>query len=175
MLTALAAVLSFLYKPQSGQIWDPSCFAVPNGTYYCVAMYSEHGDGSYTSGWLSMAVDGVKWRDVGPIAPSEPGTQWWKGFVLQRSTSPKFVLNHGVFEHGNNDALRILTSDDLLKWTMNGTSRPDKTWYRDLGRWDHMYMSEDGDGGFIGFPVSSPLATHMYAHTLMLALIKPAL
>ena len=156
---------SFLYQPAVGQLWDPSCFAVANGTFYCVSMYSENGDGNYLSGWLSVSPDGTQWRDVGPIAPSEPGTQWWKGFVLQRGTPPTFVLNHGVFEHGNNDALRILTSTDLLNWVDNGTSRPDGRWYTGRGRWDHMYMSEDGAGGFIGFPVSSPLDRTRFAST----------
>lgn len=165
-LPVLIAVQSFLYQPQTGQLWDPSCFAIPNGTFYCVAMYSEHGDSVYSSGWLATSNDGVHWRDVGPIAPSEPGTQWWKGFVLQLGPGPSFVMNHGVFEHDRyNDALRILTSSDLIHWHVKGTSRPDSRWYNSHGRWDHMYMSADPAGGFVGFPVSSPLASQTFANT----------
>ena len=156
----------FLYQPKTGQIWDPSCFAAPNGTYYCVSMYSPAGNSYYTSGWLSKSDDGVHWSDVGAIAPSEPGKQWWKGFVMQLSASPpRWVLNHGVYESGKNDALRILTSTDLLTWTVNATSRPDGRWYGTGGRWDHMYMQPDGKGAYLGFPVSSPLKAQTYART----------
>ena len=166
MLTLAGSSASFLYQPSVGQLWDPSCFAISNGTFYCVSMYSPAGNSNYTSGWLASSVDGVRWRDVAAIAPSEPGTQWWKGFVLQRSAPPYFVLNHGVFEHGDNDALRILTSSDLITWTVNSTSRPDERWYTGTGRWDHMYMSEDDlTGGYIGFPVSSPLDRKTFAGT----------
>eukprot|EP00966_Prymnesium_polylepis_P298438 6896406-Prymnesium_polylepis.1 len=156
-LTLRAA--AFLYQPLSGQIWDPSCFAAANGTYFCVFMYSARGNGVYTSGWLATSVDAVHWNDVGPIAHVEPvsGDQWWKGFVLQvRADPPLFVMNHGVYEHRTNDALRILTSSDLLNWTIVDTSRSDPRWYH-ASRWDHMYMSEAGDGSYIGFAVSSPL------------------
>jgi hypothetical protein len=170
MLATLAAAAAFLYQPRAGQLWDPSCFAIDNGTFYCVSMYSEAGNSVYTSGWLATSADGVHWRDVGPIAPSEPGTQWWKGFVLQREEPPYYVLNHGVFEKGgdgryHNDALRILTSSDLITWSVNSTSRPDAKWYHNLGRWDHMYMTRSSEHGFIGFPVSSPLDSSTYAST----------
>ena len=107
MFVGLSALpLSFLYQPQSGQFWDPSCFAAPNGTYFCVSMYSAKGNGVYESGWLSTSPDGVHWRDAGAIAASAPGTQWWKGFVLQlRAKPPLWVLNHGVYENRKNDAL----------------------------------------------------------------------
>ena len=160
------ASLSFLYQPKNGQIWDPSCFAAANGTYYCISMYSEHGDAVYTSGWLARSDDGAHWRDVGPIAPSLAGKQWWKGFVMQTQTNPpKFVMNHGVYENRLNDALRILTSTDLTTWTVVSTSRPDTRWYHTEGRWDHMYMHKAADGSFIGFPVSSPLDAAKYAGT----------
>lgn len=166
MLSLFAAGLGFIYQPKSGQIWDPSCFATPNGTYYCVSMYSFQGNSYYTSGFLSASDNGVHWRDVTPIAPSLPGKQWWKGFVMQlNGTPPLYVLNHGVWENRQNDALRILTSSDLLNWTVRNTSRPDPRWYHVQGRWDHMYMSEDGAGGYIGFPVSSPNNGSRYAGT----------
>lgn len=124
-------------------------------------MYSPKGDGTYTSGWLAASNDGVHWRDIGPVAPSEPGTQWWKGFVLELNSTvgPKYVMNHGVFENGRNDALRVLTSSDLVNWTVGATSRPNPDYYRTQGRWDHMYMSyeQSNTGGLVGFAVSSPL------------------
>jgi len=159
MASILCAASAFLYHPSIGQIWDPSCFAAANGTYYCVFMYSQKGDGVYESGWLAASDDGVRWRDVAPIAPSLAGTQWWKGFVLQlRADPPLFVLDHGVCERpGGNDALRILTSNDLRSWAVNGTSKSDPLWYRP-SRWDHMYMGRDEtNGGYIGLPVSSPI------------------
>ena len=155
-----AALLSlargFLYQPQSGQIWDPSCFASVDGnrSYYCVAMYQKGGDPTnyYTAGLLFASDDGVHWRTVGPVAPSANGTQWWKGFVLQLPDG-SYVMDHGVLEHGQNDALRILTAPSTEHlglpggWTAAATSRPGAG-FRSTGRWDHMYMSAlDGDGG----------------------------
>ena len=149
----------FIYQPGAGQIWDPSLIAW-RGSYYAIAMYSEAGDGAYKAGWLASSPDGAHWNDVGPIASSLPGIQWWKGFVLQLRGEPEplFVLNHGIYEPGSgNDALRVLTSPDLRNWTVSATSRSNPTWYHP-SRWDHMYMSEHPDGGYIGYPVSSPLS-----------------
>ena len=82
---------------------------------------------------------------------SPQGDMWWKGFVRQirgdaasTTDEPLFIMDHGVYEDGKNDALRFLTSTDLQHWTENSTSHPDPTWYRRSGRWDHMYMSADG-------------------------------
>ena len=89
---------------------------------------------------------------------------WWKGFVRQirgdaanKTDDALFVMDHGVDEPGiGNDALRFLTSTDLKNWKNSSTSHPDPKWYRRSGRWDHMYMSKDPGGGFIGFAVSTP-------------------
>ena len=133
MLLALSTVSGLLYKPAIGAIWDPSCFALPNGTYYCVCMYrpSSSLKSLYTSGFLPRSADGVNWSDVGHIAPSGPGLQWFKRFVLTLKDIPEplFVLNHGVDQDEKQSALRTLTSSDLLNWTMVGTSQPDSRWY----------------------------------------------
>ncbi len=174
LLSGPRAVGAFVWQPTSGQIWDPSVTFF-QGSWYAHAMYQEPGDPTnvYTAGWVEVSADGVHWTDGGAIAPSQPGDQWWKCFVRQiqgadgdASAPPLFVMNHGVLEHGRNDALRILTSADLLTWTVNtsATSRPNSTWYNTAGRWDHMYMRAvapekgggGGAGGFIGYPVSSP-------------------
>lgn len=169
MLISLSSLVAigFLYQPRFGHIWDPSCFAAANGTFFCVFMHSDHYSNYYTSGFLAASDDGARWRDVGKIAPSEPYKQWWKGFVLQiENDPPLFVMNHGVYEHHDNDALRILTSSNLTTWTERATSRPGATWYHAEGRWDHMYMAkDDASGGFIGYAVSSPLRSTQFAAT----------
>ena len=71
------AAMSFLYKPETGSIWDPSCFRIRNGTFYCVFMYSPTFKSGSTSGFLATSEDGVHWRDVGPIAPAVNGTKWY--------------------------------------------------------------------------------------------------
>ena len=159
MLFSASASLGFIYQPKAGQIWDQSLIAW-RGSFYAIAMYSEKGDGVYTAGWLASSPDGARWKDEGPIAPSLPRVQWWKGFVLQLRGEPEplFVLNHGIDEPGGgNDGLRVLTSPDLRNWTVCATSRSNPKWYHP-SRWDHMYMSEDPAGGYIGYPVSSPLS-----------------
>jgi len=106
----------------------------------------------------------VHWEDGGEICPEIPGDMWYKGFVRQIRGNPAnmtddalFIMDHGVAESsGANDALRFLTSTDLKHWKYSSTSHPDPRWYRVLGRWDHMYMSKDPSGGFIGFAVSTP-------------------
>lgn len=166
---------AFVYQPgsptgkagQLGQIWDPSVTWWA-GKWYAHAMYQAPGlkTNEYRSGWLAVSDDGCHWHDVGPVAPEHPGgDQWWKGFVRQvrgdpanASDSALFVMDHGVYEPGRgNDALRFLTSTDLQHWVENSTSHPDPRWYNQRGRWDHMYMGRDPDGGFIGFAVSSPI------------------
>ena len=164
-----AACGAFVYQPAVGQIWDPSLLHW-NGTYWAISMYSPKGNKQYPSGFLSRSLDGAHWHDVGPIAPSQPNTQWWKGFPLQRPDG-SFVLAHGVYDtHGadnttraGNDALRILTSDNLQNWTEAATSKPDPRWYRPT-RWDHMYMKRNGSS-YVGFPVSEPINTTRYAST----------
>ena len=55
----------------------------------------------------------------------------FKGFVLPLSQPPDpplYVLNHGVSEGGLQNALRILTSTDLVTWRVRDTSRPDPKW-----------------------------------------------
>lgn len=163
----------FVYQPATGQIWDPTVLRW-NGSFYAISMYSPLGNKKYPSGFLSHSLDGVHWRDVGPIAPSHPNCSWWKGFALHRPDDGTWVLNHGVYDtHGadnttrdGNDALRILTSTDLRNWTEVATSKPDPRWYKPT-RWDHMYMKRfPGDGGgYIGFPVSEPLNASRYAPT----------
>ena len=59
----------FLYRPEHGQIWDPSVLW-SNGTYYQLSMYSPSGSGFHSSGWLATSKDGVHWSDVGPVAPA---------------------------------------------------------------------------------------------------------
>lgn len=168
LLAAAAPAAAFLYQPRVGQIWDPSCFAIPNGTFFCLSMYTTYSWPHYTSGWLSSSSNGAHWRDVGPVASAAPGTQWWKGFVLQLGNG-SYVMNHGVFEHNENDALRILTSTDLLNWSVAATSYPGAA-YKSTGRWDHMYMAVDPSAGpsgpsYIGYAVSSPLLSSQYAGT----------
>eukprot|EP00937_MAST-01D_sp_MAST-1D-sp2_P000527 g527.t1 len=133
-------------------------------------MYQEAGapTNHYDAGLLFASDDGVHWRDVAPVARSEAGTQWWKGFVLQRADG-SYVMNHGVYEGGKNDALRILTcngTDKLTDWQAAATSRPGAAYHAN-GRWDHMYMNVDdtsgGPGGYIGFAVSSPLNRTRFA------------
>lgn len=152
-------------KPGMGEIWDPSV-TWWRGKWYAHAMYQKPGlrTNVYESGWLAVSEDGCHWEDGGAVAPEHPGDMWWKGFVRQirgdaanTTDDALFIMDHGVFENGKNDALRFLTSTDLKNWVENSTSHPDPRWYRTSGRWDHMYMSADEqNGGFIGFAVSSP-------------------
>lgn len=159
----------FMYQPAVGQIWDPSVLYW-NSSFWAISMYSPNGDKKYPSGFLSRSTDGTHWLDIGPIAPSHPNCSWWKGFPLQRPDGT-FVLNHGVYDtHGadnttrdGNDALRILTSNNLQNWTDVATSKPDARWYKP-SRWDHMYMKLV-NGSYVGFPVSEPINATRYAGT----------
>ena len=165
LATQAACSSAFIYQPAVGQIWDPSVLYW-DGSFFAISMYSPKGNKQYPSGFLSRSADGAHWQDLGPIAPSQPNFQWWKGFVLPRPDGT-FVLNHGVYEaHGGNDALRILTSTDLRNWTTVATSKPDARWYKPT-RWDHMFTKPDPavKGGYIGFPVSEPLNATKYAST----------
>jgi hypothetical protein len=178
LLLLLAPASAFLYQPGSpsgnivsegkpgmGEIWDPSV-TWWRGKWYAHAMYQEPGlrTNVYESGWLATSKDGCHWEDGGPVAAEHPGDMWWKGFVRQirgdaanTTDDALFIMDHGVFENGKNDALRFLTSTDLKNWVENSTSHPNRKWYNTRGRWDHMYMSADKEqGGFIGFAVSSP-------------------
>eukprot|EP00039_Didymoeca_costata_P000791 m.47268 g.47268 ORF g.47268 m.47268 type:complete len:668 (-) comp10475_c0_seq1:37-2040(-) len=161
-------VQPFLYKPEEGRIWDPSCI-VHNGTYYCYFMYESPEDAAsnnhsshYGHGFLATSVDGVHFKDFGSINEEYVGVGWFKCMVHRATNtpdgSPVWVMNHGTSGTVNGpdprnetlpddrgcpapwtQCLRVLTSSDLLHWEYNYTFHPDSQWYK-AGRWDHMYM-----------------------------------
>ena len=170
-----------MYQPKEGQIWDPSCFVFRNVTY-CYSMYSALEDASfYGYGFLATSPDGVHFNDRGPINEEAPGVQWYKCFVHllsagNASSPPLFVMDHGMGGGGNDGShdpdnrgcpfggqcLRFLSSINLLNWTYMYTMHPDPRWYNTGGRFDHMYIDAVGaaaGGGFVGFPVATPLGS----------------
>src|SRR5450755_3856477 len=79
-----------IYRPASGQFWDPGVIYVA-GKYYMYSMYG--GDRV----WLATSQDGVHWTDYGVVLKSEgfKNNRVWKPYVAR--VGDKFILNHGAF------------------------------------------------------------------------------
>ena len=145
-----------IYRPASGQFWDPSVIYV-GGKYYMYSMYG--GD----SVWLATSKDGVHWADYGVVLKSEgfKNNRVWKPYVTKIGT--KFILNHGAFtdQGTNNNLLRFYESQDLIHWKYLYEIPIDTNFYRSNGRWDHMYSipknEQNPSQGSWGYMVADPI------------------
>jgi sucrose-6-phosphate hydrolase SacC (GH32 family) len=145
-----------IYRPASGQFWDPGVIYVA-GKYYMYSMYG--GD----SVWLATSQDGVHWTDYGVVLKSEgfKNNRVWKPYVAR--VGDNFILNHGAFtgQGTNNNLLRFYESQDLIHWKHLYEIPIDTNFYRSNGRWDHMYTipknEQDPSQGFWGYMVADPI------------------
>lgn len=142
-----------IYQPQ-GCIWDPTVLYV-NDTYYMVSMYKPTTSHKDNYMWLAKSEDGVHWQDVGSVIEDSKGV--CKMYVYK--TDDGIGLNFGSFsedDRANNDTLRYYKSYDMVNWEFIGENNPDGRWYKETGRWDHMYVYKDDDGTYYGYPVATP-------------------
>ena len=65
----VGSVQAMIYKPGSGQFWDPSIL-YHEGKYYLFSMYRpDKGPNHHV--WSAVSDDGVHWKDVGIVITSE--------------------------------------------------------------------------------------------------------
>ena len=147
-----------LYKPGEGRLWDPSVIWY-EGKYFMFAMY-RFPKGEDRNMWVATSVDGVHWEDVGTVISAQPFLVY-KMFVAKCGN--RFIMNHGSFSDRpghTNDTLKFWQSKDLIKWTYLGKemdTHPDPRWYKEEGRWDHMYcIPKQGGRGYWGYCVAVP-------------------
>lgn len=152
-----------IYKPATGQIWDPWVIW-HDGTYYAIMMHNPNGDFHQSSqGLMVTSRDGVHWENA-YVAVDERARShdqvFCKAFIAKARDG--FFLNHGLAHDGINDGLRFYKSNDLRHWTHYADSAPDPRYYNVDGdvRWDSMYVlpkdENDPSAGYWGYVTACP-------------------
>ena len=145
------------YRPEKGRIWDPTVVKY-GGIYHMFTMYYEEDQAESYSMRLATSSDGVHWKDRGNVLKDEKPI--WK-MGIYRLADGRFAMNHGSLSgkpgHGN-DTLRYYVSKNLINWEPVYSNNPDPKWYEEAERWDHMYVIESEQSGYIGYTVATPKA-----------------
>src|ERR1700691_208279 len=100
-----------IYRPASGQFWDPSVIYF-GGKYYMYSMYG--GD----SVWLATSKDGVHWKDYGVVLKSGRFKNQRPVKQYVATVSDRYIMNDGAFtDQGSNIILlRFYEQTDLIHW-----------------------------------------------------------
>jgi len=158
VLFAPSRVGALLYKTPEGTLKD-NCVIWHDGVFHLFAMYRYDSKGGeqeqWRNVWSATSVDGVHWKDVGPVIKDAPfgiyAMRVWKA-------GNRFLMDHGSFTGDRQDVLRLWESPDLLHWSYLGPEydirRPDGQ------RIDHMDVvpvEEEGKTVFYGYAVGGIL------------------
>ena len=146
-----------LYRPSKGRIWDPTVIRY-HDTFYMFTMYYEEGTSESYACRLATSKDGVHWEDWGSVLTDSKPV--WKCGIAKIGN--KFYMNYGSksgevvngIEH--NDTMGYAVSQDLFHWQKIGYDHPDTRWYESHERWDHMYVTENHTGEYLGYIVAIP-------------------
>ena len=149
---------ALLYHTPEGTLKD-NCVVWHDGLFYLFAMYRRaempRDQDQWRHVWLATSVDGVHWKDAGPVIEDAPfgiyAMRVWKA-------GDRFLMNHGSFTGEAQDVLRLWESYDLVHWEYLGPEfdvrRPDGQ------RIDHMDVipvEEAGATVYYGYAVGGVL------------------
>ena len=107
--------------PQSPWMWDVWVYH-HDGVYYLYSLCASGGSG-FDNFSLATSVDGVHWKEVGPVLTKNPGATWmgtgstWVNPVP--GARPRFQTNYSSWL-GNRETIFFAQSDDLIHWAKCG-------------------------------------------------------
>lgn len=153
------------YKPEKVvEMWDTWLYYY-KGIHYLFYLHKSSGKNlpqdvfGFDGLSLATSVDGIHYREIGPIIKKSDDAQWlgtgstWKagsGYILNFSEARDGVQN--IF---------FAKSKDLINWQRLGDEyslSPNPKWYDDTkdGRWDCIWTIPKREGGFFGYLSARP-------------------